>query len=111
MTAGIYGIENKNNGKIYIGSSKNIEKRFLQHIRMLNKNIHHSIKLQNAWNRTNDKSVFQFMILEEVNNIFKLKIIEQEYIDNENSFNDGYNSSALVDNPQYTKKKITLRNK
>ena len=31
MTCGIYKIENKESGKVYIGSSKNIEKRWEAH--------------------------------------------------------------------------------
>lgn len=37
MTSGIYKIENTINGKIYIGCSKDIEKRFKQH-RLKSKN-------------------------------------------------------------------------
>ena len=37
---GIYKIENKVNGKIYIGQSVNIENRWKQHMRELNKSSH-----------------------------------------------------------------------
>lgn len=35
MTSGIYKIENKKTGQIYIGQSKNIEKRFKKHCHIL----------------------------------------------------------------------------
>ena len=34
LTSGIYKIENKKTGQIYIGQSKNIERRFLMHCRI-----------------------------------------------------------------------------
>lgn len=34
MTSGIYKIENKKTGQIYIGQSKNIERRFRHHCRV-----------------------------------------------------------------------------
>ena len=37
MTIGIYQIQNKINGKIYIGQSINIKKRLKQHLRDLKK--------------------------------------------------------------------------
>ena len=44
---GVYKIENINNGKKYIGSSKDIEKRFYQHRRKLENNYdgkHHQVR-------------------------------------------------------------------
>ena len=54
---GVYKIENINNGKKYIGSSKDIEKRFYQHRRNLENKTHHSIKLQHAWSKANNKDI------------------------------------------------------
>ena len=42
---GIYKIENKYNGKIYIGKSKDIMNRWSTHEKDLVKHIHHSSKL------------------------------------------------------------------
>lgn len=47
---GIYRIINIINGKSYIGQSKNIEKRWEQHDKMLFANKHHSKKLQRDFN-------------------------------------------------------------
>jgi len=70
MISGIYKIENKINGKFYIGSSKNIEKRFKVHKRGLNSNKHHNIYLQRSWLKYG-ASAFLFTIIEETNNLFE----------------------------------------
>ena len=59
---GIYKIENKLNGHCYIGSSKNIKKRWYEHRRRLKNNTHHSIVLQRAWNKYGEEN-FKFDIL------------------------------------------------
>lgn len=100
---GIYKITNTNNNKIYIGSSKNIDKRFQEHLYSLKNNLHHSSKLQRSYNKTNDKSIFKFEIIEEMTED-KLKEKEQYYIDLYDSFNTGYNCCAKVDNPKYSLK-------
>ena len=53
--SGIYLISNSKNGKVYVGSSKNIEKRKKQHFKDLENNTHHSVKLQRSYNATRDK--------------------------------------------------------
>jgi group I intron endonuclease len=60
QNCGIYRILNKRNGKYYIGSSKNIKRRFKTHLNELNKGKHKNTKLQLAWNAENDKSMFVF---------------------------------------------------
>jgi group I intron endonuclease len=113
--SGIYKITNINTKKIYIGSSNNIKRRFKEHLRLLENNKHHSAKLQRSYNRTKDKSVFKFEILEKVRDENKLKEREQYYIDLYNAFNTGYNCCAESDNPKYTyeneKKKIRDNNR
>ena len=100
--SGVYKITNINTQKVYIGSSIDIERRHKDHLRMLNTNTHHSCKLQQSFNRTKDKNVFQFEIIEEVEDQNNLKVREQYYIDSYDAFNNGYNCSAQVDNPKYT---------
>lgn len=63
MKSGIYVIENLINGKRYLGSSKNIKKRFKRHIRELNNGNHHNVYLQNSCNKYGAVN-------------FKLKVIE-----------------------------------
>ena len=48
---GIYIIINKVNGHHYVGSSRNVVKRFKDHVRDLKYNRHSSRHLQNAWNK------------------------------------------------------------
>ena len=76
---GIYKIENKLNGHCYIGSSKNIKKRWYEHKRRLRNGIHHSIVLQRAWVKYGEEN-FNFQLLcnclED-----ELLVKEQEYFD------------------------------
>lgn len=76
---GVYKITNTQNNNCYIGSSVNIQKRLYEHKRILNKNKHHSILLQRAWNKYGESS-FTFSILEETN-IENLLKLEQYYLD------------------------------
>jgi len=63
MTGGIYLITNKNNGNIYIGSAVHIKHRWDCHVSDLNKNKHHSIYLQRAWDKYGS-DCFAFSVLE-----------------------------------------------
>jgi group I intron endonuclease len=54
-TCGIYCITI--NGGQYIGSSKNIEKRYTAHLRSLRNNKHHSIYLQRVFNKYGEKEL------------------------------------------------------
>ncbi len=51
MTIGLYKITNTVNGKYYIGSSKEIEKRWLCHKGKLNNNTHENVHLQASFNK------------------------------------------------------------
>lgn len=59
MKSGVYKITCTANGKVYVGSSINFQKRFADHVTALNSGSHHSIKLQRAWNKYG-KSSFCF---------------------------------------------------
>lgn len=62
MTSGIYAIVNMNNGKMYIGRSVDMAKRWTYHQWMLNANRHFNPHLQRAW-AIGDK--FEFRVIEE----------------------------------------------
>lgn len=64
MTCGIYQIKNTVTGKVYIGSSWNIEQRWRSHRHELRYGKHHSPHLQSAWNKYGPDK-FSFLILEE----------------------------------------------
>jgi group I intron endonuclease len=51
MESGIYLIKNIVNNKIYIGSAKDINRRWVQHKSSLRLQTHHSKKLQNGFNK------------------------------------------------------------
>jgi group I intron endonuclease len=51
MQSGIYQIRNTENGKRYVGSAANREKRFNEHRSMLCRGRHHSGHLQNAFHK------------------------------------------------------------
>lgn len=62
MTCGIYAITNTKNGKRYIGSAVNIEKRWNEHRNALRRGHHHSGHLQAAWNKYGER-VFVFGVV------------------------------------------------
>ena len=62
MTCGIYMIQNKVNGKIYIGQSVNIEKRWKNHKSELRGNHHYNEHLQHAWNKYGEDN-FEFTVI------------------------------------------------
>lgn len=79
MAQGIYEIYCLRNNKRYIGSSKDMEKRWNDHVIALKYNMHHNRFLQEAWNRYGE-SEFVFTILEEVNDNKDLFKREEVYI-------------------------------
>jgi group I intron endonuclease len=101
---GIYQIRNKENGKVYVGSTRDFEKRKKQHFYALKNNAHHSTKLQRSFNNDGEKFVFE--ILEEVSDQNELLKREQFWINTKDSFKNGYNALALVDNIHSNSKTI-----
>jgi group I intron endonuclease len=90
---GIYKITNTVTGKIYIGSSVRIDRRFNSHKSQLNGNYHVNNYLQNAWNKYGHKS-FIFERIENVKDKSLLLEREQYYLDKMQPFYDtgnGYN--------------------
>ncbi len=77
----IYKIENTENGKKYIGSTRDVKKRFKKHLSELRNNKHVNKELQKDWNEYGEES-FKFEILEIVDVYdVKLEEIEQFYMD------------------------------
>lgn len=99
MTSGVYRILNKKNNKFYIGSSCNIEKRFTTHKRDLKLNKHHSIYLQNAWNKYGEKA-FKFQVLKKCKECDLLKY-EQRFLI---KLRPEYNISLYADSPMKGRK-------
>lgn len=103
---GIYVIRNSKDGKVYVGSSINIKKRIGDHFRCLNRGDHHSSKFQRAYNKSIDKNVFISSVLELVDDSTVLHDREQYWIDTLSAFKNGYNCTALVNNPAYAEKNV-----
>lgn len=82
---GIYKIENKINGKIYIGQSKNIQKRWEEHKSCQKPNAILTIAFQKY-----GISNFDFSVIEECQQD-ELDEREKYWIQYYNSFEDGYN--------------------
>ena len=89
MSCGIYCIENKVNGKKYIGQSVNIEERWQTHKSKLKDNKHINSYLQNSWNK-NGESAFEFSIIE-LCDVNELNEREVYWIEFYNSFDSGFN--------------------
>lgn len=99
---GIYEIRNKVNNKVYIGQSRNISRRWNDHVRELNNNIHDNYHLQQSWNLYG-KENFRFTIVA-LCSADELNELEAFYIDKMNSMNSdyGYNIRFVDDNDVYT---------
>ncbi|OPH61700.1 hypothetical protein BC351_00210 [Paenibacillus ferrarius] len=97
IISGIYKIENKQNGKVYIGSSKDIHVRWKSHIRELNKKEHHSSHLQHAWLKYREEN-FEFAIIEIIEDVNNLIDREQYYFYLTKCYNRnyGYNISPTA---------------
>lgn len=76
---GIYKITNLVNGKIYIGSTKNMRVRLWKHRALLRHGKHHNPHLQNAWNKYGEDN-FDYCILETCDEQHQYER-EQFYID------------------------------
>ena len=91
MNSGIYKIVNTLNGKCYVGSAKDFQKRWKRHFNDLEKQQHSSIKLQRSYNK-HGRNVFVCEIIEEIP-YEKDKILEREqyWIDTLKTKENGYN--------------------
>ena len=79
MKAGIYRIINSSNGKCYVGSSIDINRRRLEHFSALSHNRHVNNHLQNAYNKYG-KDSFIFEVIEnlEITDNIKEDLLERE---------------------------------
>ena len=104
---GIYSITNKINGKVYIGQSKDIGGRMLEHIRDLESNRHVNWHLQRAYNKYGLEN-FEFNVVEMCDER-KLTDRENYYIDKFKTLNKhkGYNLKIAADRVIYSE--LTLK--
>jgi len=110
--SGIYRIRNILDDKEYWGSAKDFDERWYLHIRDLERNKHHSPKLQHAWNLYGAYH-FVFEEMEIVNDLSKLLEREQVWIDASECVKLGYNCCPVAGSklgwvtPEETKRKIS----
>jgi len=89
---GVYCIENKINGKKYVGQAVDIKARWRHHKCLLENGKHHSVALQRAWNKYSGNN-FMFYILEECE-AKDLNDCEIKWIKQLNTYKRGYNMTA-----------------
>ena len=95
----IYKIQNMKTGKIYIGESADVLKRFRKHIICLNNKKHNNYKLQSDFNLYNADS-FNFYILYELPDdaTKESRVAYEDYfIERYNSIEEGYNIQKTID--------------
>lgn len=102
--SGIYKIVNKLNGKLYIGSSNNIRKRWKAHRNRLRNSNHTNKYLQSTYNKYGINALI-FEVIEFVN-LQNLIIKEQFWIDYYESYNRkfGFNLSPIANSPNFGRK-------
>ncbi len=96
MITCIYKILNKIDGKFYIGSAYNFNKRKYVHLCRLRKGSHDNKHLQAAWNMYGENN-FEFLVLQECKKEELLKF-EQGWLDWTKCFNReiGYNACIIA---------------
>lgn len=106
--SGIYKIINKIDGKYYVGRTKNLDRRWIEHTRSL-KNKHHVNRyLQFAWDKYGENA-FEFIIVEYIEDINLLINAEQRHIekfieDKRNGINNCYNLCESSISPMWINK-------
>ncbi len=105
MAIGIYVIRNKDSGKVYVGSSVNISKRWRHHLSDLRLEKHHALRLQRSWNKYGE-SAFFFEIVENLIDPSILIKREQYWIDAYKAINpiNGYNVCPAAGTVRGTKR-------
>jgi group I intron endonuclease len=94
MAAGIYKIQNRVDGKFYIGSAVDLAARERQHRRHLRNGVHKNRLLQAAWTKDGE-AAFQFRTLL-VCARDDLLMFEQRAIDGYGAAIDGYNLHPIA---------------
>ena len=113
--SGIYSITNKVNGKVYVGSGRDLVTRFAMHRRELRLGKHHSVKLQRAWAKYGEGQ-FEFHVLLRCS-IGNLLLYEQRAIRSFDAVENGYNvlpnayTTRGYKHSEETKQKMSARHK
>lgn len=90
-TTGVYAIVNMMNGRVYIGATMvSFKVRWCSHKSTLKAGVNDNPHLQCDWNKYG-KKIFEFMILEYVNDSDKISEREQYWLDHHRMLVDVYN--------------------
>ena len=110
--SGIYQIRCIANGRVYIGSAENFQKRWKAHRGDLCRGAHHSAHLQRAW-RQLGAGQFIFEVLALVPEKTDLVRVEQQYLNRVRPFDPaiGYNISPTAGSPLGVKQTAETRAK
>lgn len=92
MVCGVYKISFSNTDKVYIGSSKDIDKRIKQHKAMLEADCHHSYKLQEYYNKHSDLICYE--VVEECDEHLRTNV-EAYFINKYNAIYNGFNVAQV----------------
>lgn len=92
---GIYKIANAVTGLAYVGSAASLSNRWAVHRHALQRDAHHSVKLQRAWNKYGAES-FSFEVIELVSEKSLLLQREQFWLDQLRTHVKGYNHLATA---------------
>ena len=84
----IYMISNVYNGRMYIGQTKNVKRRWQKHKQLLNNNKHNSKLFQEDWNIYGEDA-FELIVFGDFENYNEMEI---KYIKQFDAINNGYNS-------------------
>ena len=105
---GVYQIRNIINGKLYIGSSKNLKSRFQTHQKNLRNNYHENQHLQRAYNKYGkDNIIFEVIEICAIENQY---LCEQYWIDK--FFGDNcYNLNPIASRPPSPKGNVEVYKK
>lgn len=101
---GIYKILNTVNGRMYVGSSKNLYNRGSDHLCELRGNRHINKRLQNAYNKYGEDS-FIFEAIEYIDNVEEQYVREQYWLDTFDCVKNGYNINPDAIKPPDSKGK------
>lgn len=107
---GTYKIENTSNGKIYVGSSKDIKSRWKSHKTRLRSGYHENDHLQRSWDKYGEES-FEFSVIKELDSHKDALRQEQLLLDEmDNQYyniSDSAYASRNAPHKEKTKKKIS----
>ncbi len=99
--SGIYAIFNIISGRLYVGSSSRMRRRWSEHASKLGNGRHHAAALQRSWSK-HGPNVFSWEILEQVTDPACLIAREQHWIDLLGAFHPtlGMNSHPIAGSPR-----------